>query len=186
MSIQVQSTPLSGVLIIELKVHGDSRGFFLERFNLEHFRKEGLPTEFVQDNHSRSSPGVLRGLHYQLNPSQGKLVGVVRGKIWDVVVDIRPQSLTFGKSFGIELNDVNGTLLWIPSGFAHGFCVLGNEPGDVIYKVDQLYNPSCESGLLWNDPDLNIQWPIERPILSAKDQLLPSFKQSFLEPLHRN
>src|SRR5437879_6863337 len=115
---------ISGLLLVELEVRGDARGFFVERYQQEKFRALGLPTRFVQDNHSRSAPGVLRGLHYQFDPPQGKLVGVTRGRIWDVAVDIRPASPFFGKSAGVELSDRNGRLLWIPPGFAHGFCVL--------------------------------------------------------------
>src|ERR1700751_308489 len=118
-------TPLEipGLILVELKVHGDSRGFFVERFRDDLFGEAGLPTHFAQDNHSRSAPGVLRGLHYQVDPPQGKLVGCVGGRIWDVAVDIRVDSPTFGKSYGVELSDENGRLLWVPSGFAHGFCV---------------------------------------------------------------
>ena len=132
---------LKGLALIELDIYGDQRGFFIERFQLTRFRKHGLPTRFVQDNHSRSAPGVLRGLHYQSNPPQGKLVGVTRGRIWDVAVDIRPDSPTYGRSFWVELSDMNGRLLWIPPGFAHGFCVLGDEPVDLLYKVNTTYNP---------------------------------------------
>jgi dTDP-4-dehydrorhamnose 3,5-epimerase len=120
---------------------------------------------------------VLRGLHYQTAPAQGKLVGVVRGRIWDVVVDIRPSSPTYGRHSAVELTDLNGRLLWIPAGFAHGFCVLGDEPADVLYKVDALYNPASEGGIRWDDPELGIAWPIERPVISARDQKLPSFAE---------
>ncbi len=173
--MKVISLELNGLKLIELKVHGDQRGFFVERFNQKNFRDEGLPTQFVQDNHSRSAPGVLRGLHYQTQPTQGKLVGVARGRIWDVAVDIRLQSPTFGKWFGVELSDLNGKLLWIPSGFAHGFCVLGNESADVLYKVDGLYNPKTEGGIRWNDPELKIEWPISNPAISERDEKLSSF-----------
>lgn len=175
--MKVTHTELSGVAIVDLKVHGDARGFFVERFNASIFEKEGLPTHFAQDNHSRSAPGILRGLHYQVDPPQGKLVGVVRGAIWDVVVDIRAGSPTFGKSFGLELSDLNGRLLWIPAGFAHGFCVLGDGPADVLYKVTHLYEPKTEGGIQWNDLDLKVQWPaqVQNPQLSQRDLGLPSF-----------
>jgi dTDP-4-dehydrorhamnose 3,5-epimerase len=168
---------IKGLLLVELKVHGDARGFFIERFQRDRFVQNGLPGEFAQDNHSRSAPGVLRGLHYQTQPAQGKLVGVVRGKIWDVVVDIRTKSPTCGKSYGVELSDMNGRLLWVPPGFAHGFCVLGDEPADVLYKVDAVYNPSTEGGVSWNDPELAVQWPVANPTVSKRDQTMQSFAQ---------
>ena len=136
--MKVTPLDLPGLVLVELKIFGDVRGFFVERFQLQRFAEQGLPTQFIQDNHSRSGPKVLRGLHYQSQPAQGKLVGVIRGCIWDVVVDIRPESPTFGKHFGLEMSDMNGRMLWIPPGFAHGFCVLGDEPADVLYKVDAL------------------------------------------------
>ncbi|MBD94353.1 MAG: dTDP-4-dehydrorhamnose 3,5-epimerase [Acidobacteria bacterium] len=169
--------PLDGVLLIELDLHGDERGFFIERFNVDRFRANGLPCEFVQDNHSRSRPGVIRGLHFQHTPAQGKLVGVTRGRVWDVVVDIRPNSTTFGQSYGTELTDMNGKLLWVPPGFAHGFCVLGDTPADMLYKVDAAYNQKGEAGILWNDPALDIEWPINEPIVSARDQTMPTFAE---------
>jgi dTDP-4-dehydrorhamnose 3,5-epimerase len=168
--MEIKSFDIEGPKFIRLKVHGDSRGFFIERFNLSEFRRHGLPSEYVQDNHSRSQPGVLRGLHLQLNPPQGKLVGLTRGRIFDVAVDVRPNSSTRGKYVSAELSAEEGTLLWIPGGFAHGFCVLGNEPADVLYKVDQFYKPEGELALMWNDPNVNIKWPISQPQLSTKDQ----------------
>jgi dTDP-4-dehydrorhamnose 3,5-epimerase len=166
-----------GLKLIELKVLGDARGFFVERFQADHFRAAGIAGPFVQDNHSRSAPGVLRGLHYQFNQPQGKLVGVVRGRIWDVAADIRPGSPTFGKWYAEELSDLNGRLLWIPPGFAHGFCVLGDEPADVLYKVDAAYNPRGEAGIAWNDPDLAIPWPIPAPTVSTRDKTLATLSQ---------
>ena len=180
--MQIVPVEIKGLALIELKVHGDARGFFVERFQQDRFREHGLPTTFVQDNHSRSAPGVLRGLHYQLQPSQGKLVGVVRGRIWDVAVDIRPGSSAFGQHVGVELSDMNGRLLWIPPGFAHGFCVLGDEPADVLYKVDANYNPAGEGGISWNDPDLAIPWPLSNPTVSKRDQGLHSFAQYRAKP----
>ncbi len=174
---------LSGLVLVELKVHGDARGFFVERFREDRMAEGGLPSRFVQDNHSRSAPGVLRGLHYQFDPPQGKLVGVTRGRIWDVAVDIRPDSPTYGRSVGVELSDMNGRLLWVPAGFAHGFCVLGDEPADVAYKVTGLYNPKTENGLSWNDPELAVRWPLENPTVSARDQAQPSFADYKRNPI---
>ncbi|MDA1183709.1 MAG: dTDP-4-dehydrorhamnose 3,5-epimerase [Acidobacteria bacterium] len=173
--MRVTPLDLDGLRLIELKVWGDARGFFVERYRTDAFDAHGLPTTFVQDNHSRSAPGVLRGLHYQQSPWQRKLVGVVRGRIWDVVVDIRPDSPTFGRHVGLELSDTNGRLLWIPEGFAHGFCVLGDEPADILYKVDVPYNPATEDGIRWSDPDLAIRWPIGQPTVSERDRRLASF-----------
>jgi dTDP-4-dehydrorhamnose 3,5-epimerase len=166
---------LPGLILIELAVHRDARGFFVERFHAEKFEKLGLPGQFVQENHSRSRPGVLRGLHFQHTPAQGKLVGVIKGRIWDVAVDLRGNSSTFGKYSALEMGDNNGHLLWIPAGFAHGFCVLGDEPADVVYSVDAIYNPEGEGGIVWNDPDLAIPWPSTDPIISKKDQWLSRF-----------
>jgi dTDP-4-dehydrorhamnose 3,5-epimerase len=174
---------LPDLMLIELTIRGDARGFFVERFHADRFEELGLPGHFVQDNHSRSAPGVLRGLHYQFNPPQGKLVGATRGRIWDVAVDIRPASPSFGKSAGIELSDQNGRLLWIPPGFAHGFCVLGDEPADVVYKVDAVYNPQGEGGLHWNDPDLAIPWPVARPLVSQRDECQSSFASYKTQPI---
>jgi dTDP-4-dehydrorhamnose 3,5-epimerase len=171
----VRELPIPGLRLIQLKVHGDARGFFVERFNEEQFRAAGLPVRFVQDNHSRSAPGVIRGLHYQYAPVQGKLVGVTRGRILDVAVDLRSGSPTFGQHFACELSDMNGLVLWIPEGFAHGFCVLGDEPADLNYKVDAPYNPACEGGLRWDDPRLSIPWPVANAVLSARDEKLGSF-----------
>lgn len=172
-----------GLVLIEPILRRDDRGFFLERFQAERFWSFGLPTDFVQDNHSRSMAGVLRGLHYQRSPAQGKLVGVTRGRIWDIAVDLRADSPTFGKSFGIELSDEDGRQLWIPPGFAHGFCVLGSVPADVVYKVDAPYRAEGESGIHWADPELAIAWPVERPILSERDASLPSFALYRLRPV---
>lgn len=177
----VTDLELSGVKLIELTVHRDSRGFFVERFQVERFTEHGLPAQFAQDNHSRSAPGVLRGLHYQTDPAQGKLVGVVRGTILDVVVDIRANSPTYGRHLAVELSDVNGRMLWVPAGFAHGFCVLGTEPADVVYKVDTLYNAQSEGGIHPLDSDLGISWPIVSPQLSARDHSQPSWREYALK-----
>ncbi len=167
---------IDGPLLVEQKIYRDDRGFFLERFQEQRFAELGMPTRFVQDNHSRSVPGVLRGLHFQSNPSQGKLVGVVRGRIFDVVVDIRPESPTFGKWVSIELSDSLPYQLWIPGGFAHGFCVLGDEPADVVYKTDTFYNPKLEGGFRWNDEDLAIDWPLRQPKVSQRDSEMGFFR----------
>lgn len=156
---------------------GDARGFFVERFHAAKFAAASLHHDFVQDNHSRSAPGILRGLHYQHTPAQGKLVGVTRGRVWDVAVDIRPASPTYGKYHAVELTGENGLLFWIPAGFAHGFCVLGDEPADMLYKVSGLYSAAGEGGIAHDDPDLAIDWPIQNPIISARDQKQKSFSE---------
>jgi dTDP-4-dehydrorhamnose 3,5-epimerase len=172
--MKISPLGLSGLLLIEPPMFRDARGFFVERHSDHRFQSHGLP-RFCQDNHSRSHPGTLRGLHYQAHPPQGKLVGVIRGTIWDVAVDIRPDSATYGKHVAIELNDNDSRLLWIPAGFAHGFCVTGSEDADVLYKVDSPYEPSTEGGIVWSDPELAIPWPIARPIVSERDCNLPHF-----------
>lgn len=164
----VRETPLPGVLLVEPKIFADERGFFIETFSTRAFEGTGIPEHFVQDNHSRSSRGVLRGLHYQLHNPQGKLVHAARGRIFDVAVDIRVGSPTFGKWFGTELNDENLNSLWVPPGFAHGFFVL-SDIADVIYKCTDLYHGSDDRGVLWNDPRIGIEWPDVNPILSSKD-----------------
>ena len=169
--MKIRDFDIPGLKLIELRFFQDERGYFTERFNASSFEKAGLPTAFFQDNHSRSKPRVLRGLHFQYDPPQGKLVSCVRGRIWDVAVDIRMDSPTFGQTAGIELSEGNGLMLWLPAGFAHGFCVLGEQDADVIYKVDAPYNGSGEGCLNWNDPTLDIRWPIKNPILSTKDQV---------------
>lgn len=170
-----------GPKLIDLKSFQDERGFFTERFSEKAFQAMGLPSQFVQDNHSRSFPRVIRGLHLQKPPfAQGKLVGVTRGKVFDVAVDLRADSKTQGRHVAVELSDEKPQLLWIPAGFAHGFCVLGDEPADVVYKIDQAFAPEADMGIRYDDPDLGIAWPIRDPILSAKDRALPSF-QSVLQ-----
>ncbi len=175
--MKILDTPLPGVLLLEPRVFRDDRGFFLESFNAARFAEHGLPTEFVQDNHSRSARGVLRGLHYQRRQPQGKLVSVVRGEIWDVAVDIRDGSPTFGRSFAMTLDEDSRQLLWIPPGFAHGFCVL-SDGADVLYKCTTLYDAADDRGIRWDDPALGIEWPIADPILSAKDRALPSLAEA--------
>lgn len=173
--MKVSDCAIEGLKIIKLDVFGDARGFFVERYNAQRFADAGLPTDFVQDNHSRSAPGILRGLHYQHSPSQGKLVGVTRGRVLDVAVDIRPHSKTFGQHYAVELNGENGLLFWIPAGFAHGFCVMGDEPADMLYKVTGLYNAAGEGGIMYNDPELAIDWPVKAPTISARDEKQQSF-----------
>lgn len=174
--MDIKTCDIEGLKIIQLKVFGDSRGFFVERYHAGRFAEAGLPTDFVQDNHSRSAPNILRGLHYQHRPPQGKLVGVTRGRVWDVAVDIRPYSPTFGKYHAVELTGDNGVLFWIPAGFAHGFCVLGDEPVDMLYKVSGLYNPQGEGGIVFDDADLGIAWPIKNPVISERDKNQQSWK----------
>lgn len=173
--MKIEDLPLAGLKLITLAVHGDERGFFVERFHEDRFREAGLPAHFAQDNHSRSAPNILRGLHYQYNKPQGKLVGVSHGRIWDVAVDIRPDSPTYGQYYAQELSDLNGKLMWIPPGFAHGFCVLGNTPADVSYKCTAVYNPQGEGGISYNDPDINIGWPVKNPTISERDKKQQSF-----------
>ncbi|HMZ30162.1 MAG TPA: dTDP-4-dehydrorhamnose 3,5-epimerase, partial [Thauera aminoaromatica] len=153
--MKVIETALPGVLIIEPKAFGDHRGFFLETFQVERYREAGITLPFVQDNHSRSQRGVLRGLHFQKTRPQGKLVSVSRGAVYDVAVDIDPSSATYGKFVGVELNDDNHRQMWVPPGYAHGFCVL-SEVADFQYKCTDFYFPADEGGLAWNDPDVGI------------------------------
>ena len=173
--MKVIETALPGVLIIEPKAFGDHRGFFLETFQVERYREAGITLPFVQDNHSRSQRGVLRGLHFQKTRPQGKLVSVSRGAVYDVAVDIDPSSATHGKFVGVELNDDNHRQMWVPPGYAHGFCVL-SEVADFQYKCTDFYFPADEGGLAWNDPDVGIPWPIEAPQLSAKDANNPRLR----------
>jgi len=180
--MQATSTKLDGVFIIEPKVIGDSRGFFFESFSRRRFAEAtGADVEFVQDNHSRSAKGVLRGLHYQLPPSaQGKLVRVAAGEVFDVAVDIRRSSPTFGQWVGAVLSAENHRQLWIPAGFAHGFLVL-SDTADVLYKADAYYAPADEGSLAWNDPAIGIDWPGDgAPLLSDKDKVAPGLAQARL------
>lgn len=170
--MQVTETKLEGVKVIEPKVFGDHRGFFLETYNEQRYREAGIDVRFVQDNHSRSSKGVLRGLHYQLVQPQDKLVWCIRGRVWDVAVDVRKDSPTFGQWFGVELDDQSKRQIFVPKGFAHGFCVLSDE-AEIVYKCSDLYAPGGEGGVLWNDPAVGIEWPITDPVLSDKDAKLP-------------
>ncbi|MFM9328699.1 dTDP-4-dehydrorhamnose 3,5-epimerase [Paenibacillus mesotrionivorans] len=173
--MEFTKTNLEGVLVVEPWVFGDHRGWFMETYSEAAFSGEGLKLEFVQDNHSFSAAkGTLRGLHYQLNPkAQTKLVRCTKGAIYDVAVDIRRGSPTYGAWFGIELSAENKKQLLIPKGFAHGFMTI-TEDVEVQYKVDELYAPECDGGILWSDPDLGIDWPLDiQPVLSAKDEKAP-------------
>ena len=164
------STSLPEVFILEPRVFGDERGFFLESYNEKVFADLGIRERFVQDNHSRSAQNVLRGFHYQIQQTQGKLVRVVEGEVLDVAVDLRRSSSTFGKSEAVHLSGENKRMLWIPQGFAHGFCVI-SPSAHVLYKATDYYAPEYERTLAWNDPDLHIEWEIKgAPIVSAKDQ----------------
>ncbi len=171
------ATNFSGLKVITPRVFEDSRGYFFESFNLEHFAAEGITSSWVQDNQSKSTYGVIRGLHYQLAPfAQSKLVRVLAGSILDVALDIRRGSPTFGQHYAIELSETNKKQLLIPHGFAHGFSVL-SETAIVMYKCDTLYNPEAERGILFNDPELGIDWrvPVEKALISAKDKVHPTF-----------
>jgi len=170
--MNVISTPLEGLLVLEPHVFGDDRGFFFESFNARRFTElTGVTLPFVQDNHSRSAKNVLRGLHYQIQQAQGKLVRVTEGAVYDVTVDLRKSSPTFGQSYGVELSAENKRQLWIPPGFAHGF-VVTSDNAEFLYKTTDYWAPEFERSLLWNDPALNIVWPLDgEPLLSGKDKL---------------
>ena len=170
--MNIIKTKLSDCIIIEPKVYGDDRGFFLETFQAERYATAGITLPFVQDNHSRSSKGVLRGLHFQKTKPQGKLVRVVRGEVYDVAVDIRLGSPTYGRWEAVVLSEDNKKQFWVPPGFAHGFMVI-SDFADFEYKCTDYYDPTDEGSLLWNDPDLNIPWPIESQVLSEKDAWAP-------------
>jgi dTDP-4-dehydrorhamnose 3,5-epimerase len=184
MPYTVTQTPLEGVLVLEPKVFGDARGFFFESFNQRDFNQAtGLNEVFVQDNHSKSAKGVLRGLHYQVEHAQGKLVRVMQGAVFDVAVDIRKESPTFGKWFGIELSAENKKQLWIPAGLAHGFLVT-SDSAEFLYKTTDYYHPEFERSLLWDDPAVGIDWPLhmldDPPLLAAKDVQAPTLNESLL------
>jgi dTDP-4-dehydrorhamnose 3,5-epimerase len=168
MPMKIEPTHLPGVVLIHPVVHQDSRGYFAETYQARRYTEHGLPSKFVQDNHSKSIRGTLRGLHLQLNQSQGKLICVIDGAIFDVAVDIRVGSPSFGQWVGVELTGISFKQLYVPPGFAHGFCVI-SEKADVSYKCTDYYLPGDEIGIAWNDPDIAIQWPITSPLLSQKD-----------------
>jgi len=171
--MNVVATDLEGVLIIEPRVFGDARGFFFESYHADRYAAAGLPARFVQHNHSCSAPGTLRGLHYQLRRPQGKLVRVLRGAIFDVAVDVRRGSPTFGRWVGVSLNAERFQQVYVPPGFAHGFAVI-SPIAQVEYKCTDVYDPASEIGIAWNDPALGISWPIGEPLLSARDQRHPA------------
>ena len=179
--MKVIPTELPEVIILEPKVFGDERGFFMESYNRRAFNEAvGYEVDFVQDNHSRSARGVLRGLHYQLPPhAQGKLIRVVCGRVFDVAVDVRRGSPRFGRWVGVELSDANSRQMWIPPGFAHGFLVLSGM-ADFLYKTTDYYAPAAERSIQWNDPTLGVRWPIDKlaPILSGKDAAAPALAES--------
>ena len=175
--MNIETTPLAGVILITPRVFGDERGFFLESWNRRAFEEAGIPTDFVQDNHSRSRQGILRGLHFQTEHTQGKLVRVVAGEVFDVAVDLRSDSPTCGHWFGCRLSAENKTQLWVPPGFAHGFYVL-SESADFIYKCTDYYHPESELSLAWDDPTVGIDWPLvdgRQPELSGKDAAAPNW-----------
>ncbi len=183
--MKVEAMALPGVVIIEPRAFGDERGFFLETYRAQAYREQaGIEHGFVQDNHSRSRRGVLRGLHYQLKRPQGKLVQVVRGEVFDVAVDIRLDSPTFGQWVGVLLDDRDHRQLYIPPGYAHGFCVL-SEVADMFYKCTDYYDSSSEQGVLWNDPDIGIDWPLDQVQLSARDSANPTLAQQSADRLPR-
>lgn len=176
---KIIETPIRGLLLIETKVFRDARGFFIESYNQRELKEMGFDLNFVQDNHSFSKKGVIRGLHFQLKYPQGKLVRVISGKVFDVAVDLRVDSPTFGKWFGVELTEGDGLQFYIPPGFAHGFISL-EENTHFFYKCTEFYHPEDDFGIIWNDPELNISWylnKVENIIISEKDSKLPSFKE---------
>ena len=165
-------TEIDGVVLLEPAVHGDDRGFLVETYSAHAWREAGIDTEFVQDNHSRSSRNIVRGLHFQTSPGQAKLVRCLRGSIWDVAVDLRRDSPTYGKWEGHGLDDQAHRQLFVPVGFAHGFCVL-TEMADVAYKLSSYYDAGTEAGIAWDDPDVGVEWPIDEPALSERDRGAP-------------
>lgn len=182
MDIRAVATDLEGVVVVETMYARDARGFFLESYHRRNYAALGIEDAFIQDNHSRSSAGVLRGLHYQgMSAPQAKLVRCIAGAIWDVAVDIRFGSPTLGKWVGVELSAENMRQLFIPVGFAHGFVAL-TEPAEILYKCSSYYSPEAEGSIAWNDPDLAIPWPIHSPILSARDERARSWREYLVNP----
>jgi dTDP-4-dehydrorhamnose 3,5-epimerase len=174
--VTIRETPLPGVLVFEPRVFRDDRGFFLETFREDHLRHAGISASLVQDNHSRSVRDTVRALHFQTSPGQPKLVRCARGSVFDVVVDLRKSSATFGRHFSLELSDENHRQLWIPVGFAHGFCVT-SDVADFVYRCGSYYDPETERGILWNSPELGIEWPTDSPLLSDRDLSNPTFSE---------
>lgn len=187
MEIKVESKPLDGVVVLVPEIFQDSRGFFMETYREDKFRELGLPHHFVQDNHSRSSKGVVRGLHFQWEPPMGKLMRVTQGAAFLVAVDIRKGSPTLGKWAGVEASVENRRLVWAPAGFARGFCVL-SETAEIQYKCTGIYNNKGESGILWNDPEIGIKWPItaDQAELSGKDKIAQTLGQWLAKPESEN
>jgi len=175
-AVNVLPTRLSGLVLVEPKVFADPRGFFLESFRADAYAEAGISADWVQDNHSRSTLHTLRGLHLQREPGQPKLVRVVRGSVFDVAVDLRSSSPTFGQWEGFELDDVRHRQLFIPIGFAHGFCAL-SDTVDLVYKVGSYYDPDTEMGVAWNDPDIGIEWPVAEPLISDRDRRNPTLRE---------
>ena len=179
MPFDFKETSLPGVVIVKPKLFGDSRGFFMETYKKSDFISAGITDEFCQDNHSFSSKGVLRGIHFQSAPfAQGKLVRVIKGAVWDVAIDLIKGSPTFGQSFGMELSEDSNTMLYVPPGYGHGFITLKDNT-HFLYKCTAEYSPESDGGIVWNDPDLNISWPMidgEQPLVSEKDKVLPQLK----------
>jgi len=177
--VKFTQTSLPGVILIEPLVRGDARGFFIETYRADIFKANGIDETFVQDNHSRSARGVLRGLHYQEPYPQGKLVRCVRGELFDVAVDIRRGSPSFGKWYGTTLSAENKAMLWVPPGFAHGFCALTDD-AEMVYKTTEIYHPEADRCIRWNDPEIGIEWPIGEPSLSVKDVNAPLLRDADL------
>jgi dTDP-4-dehydrorhamnose 3,5-epimerase len=177
MPFEFKKLDIPEVILVIPKIFGDSRGFFMETYKASEFKANGVEVDFVQDNHSRSTKDVIRGLHFQKAPkSQAKLIRCPKGRIFDVAVDLRPDSKTFGQWVGAELSEENQNMLYIPAGFAHGFSVLSDE-AEVMYKASDEYAPELDAGILWNDKDVNINWQIENPIISDKDKVLPTLQE---------
>jgi dTDP-4-dehydrorhamnose 3,5-epimerase len=172
--VQAIDLPLPGLKLLKPRVFRDERGFFIETYSAPRYREAGIDATFVQDNHSRSTRGTLRGLHFQSTPGQAKLIRVATGSIFDVAVDVRPGSPTFGKWYGATLDAEEHAQMFVPIGFAHGFCVT-SDVADVVYKVSSVYDAKTETGIRWNDPDIGVSWPIPEPLLSARDQQAESF-----------
>jgi dTDP-4-dehydrorhamnose 3,5-epimerase len=181
MQIRIESEHLNGIKVVVPEVFEDDRGFFMEVFRADQYKELGLPYEFVQDNHSRSQKGVLRGLHFQWEPPMGKLMRVTYGSAFLVAVDIRKGSPTLGKWFGIEVSAANKKQVWAPAGFARGFCVL-SDFAEIQYKCTGIYSNKCESGVLWNDPEIGVEWPVKAPSLSQKDQNAQTLAQWLERP----
>lgn len=180
MAFKFTETEIPGVLVIEPDVYRDSRGFFMETYKMSDFKRAGITGEFVQDNHSLSSRGILRGMHYQISPGeQGKLIRVASGSIFDVALDLRKNSETFGKFAAFRISSGDRRMIWIPPGLAHGFLSL-EDGTEVLYKATTEYDPALERGILWSDPELNIPWPLKDPIVSGKDNKFPLFRNADL------